>query len=119
MSVPVRSDSLDERRPGTVWTGVGRIGSSDDVARVLGLVTAAGQHRDRTAAMTRVIDRASDIELAEPDGARVLPLVREFEPLSPWPGGLCRGATVSVTGSHSLLYALLAAPMTHGAWAAI
>ena len=39
--------------------------------------------------------------------------------LLPWPGGIRRGATVAVTGSTSLLIAVLAGAMREGAWAAV
>jgi hypothetical protein len=47
-----------------------------------------------------------------------LPAHRAVQALLPWPG-LRRGATIAVTGSTSLLYAVLAAGMRDGGWAAI
>jgi hypothetical protein len=46
-----------------------------------------------------------------------LPVAAELEPLVP--GGLRRGSTVSVTGSISLLLALLGAASGRGAWCAL
>ena len=80
---------------------------------------AAGQRRDPTAALTWVVDRAQDIALTEPDAARVLPVVPGLAPLLPWPGGIRRSATLSATGSASLLFMLLAASMAQGAWAVV
>lgn len=110
-------DPLDHDR--RAWTRQGRLDSGEDVARVLAAVTTVGQRRDRTAGMTRVVGRTTEVALTEPDAARVLPIVAEFADLMPWPGGIRRGATLAATGSTSLIYALLAEAMTQGAWTAV
>nr|WP_253858928.1 hypothetical protein [Prauserella alba] len=51
-------------------------------------------------------------------GDRVLPVASALAELVPW-GGLRRGSTVSVSGSTSLLLALLAEATTRGSWAAV
>lgn len=120
MSVAARVDATDgDAAPARTWTGRGRIDSGDDVERVLAAVTALGQRRQRTADLARVAGRADEVALTEPDGARVLPVAAELAPLLPWPGGLRRGATVEVTGSTSLLFALIAEAMSQGAWTAV
>ncbi|WP_204015030.1 hypothetical protein [Virgisporangium aurantiacum] len=88
---------------------------------MLAEVTATGHRRQRTTAMTRVVERASTTALDEPDDVRVMPLASELLQLVSlaWPGGLKRGATVVASGATSLLFALLAEPMAKGAWAAI
>ncbi|OLT47705.1 hypothetical protein BJF85_15040 [Saccharomonospora sp. CUA-673] len=50
-------------------------------------------------------------------GDGVLPVARPLADLLPW-GGLRRGSTVSVSGSTSVLLALLAEATAHGSWAA-
>lgn len=120
VSVTARADGQpSRRRAAPTWTSAGRIDTRDDVDRLLATVTAAGQRRDRTAGLIRVVDRADNITLSEPDGARVLPVAAELVELLPWPGGIRRGATVAATGSMSLVLALLADAMAQGAWAAI
>ncbi|XVS63841.1 hypothetical protein ACQPYE_37255 [Actinosynnema sp. CA-299493] len=49
---------------------------------------------------------------------RALPVRGELAGLLPW-GGLRRGSTVSVRGSTSLLFALMAAATAEGCWAAV
>lgn len=120
MSVAARIEGpVGDDRPGRAWIERGRIDTGADVARVLAAVSAVGQRRDRTASLDRVVDRADEIALTTPDAARVLPVVPELAGLLPWPGGIRRGATLSAMGSASLLFTLLAEPMTQGAWAAV
>lgn len=49
--------------------------------------------------------------------SRVLPVALPLAQLLPW-GGVRRGSTVSVSGSTSVLLALLAEATSHGSWAA-
>lgn len=120
MPVAARVNDPAGSEPATrTWTGLGRIDTGADVAHVLAAVRAAGRRRDRTAALTRVVDRAEALGLTEPDGARILPVVPELAGLLPWPGGIRRGATLAATGSTSLLFTLLADAMAQGAWGAV
>ncbi|GGM22572.1 hypothetical protein ACFFX1_11050 [Dactylosporangium sucinum] len=119
MSVAARIDGpVDDDRPRRAWTGR-RIDSKADVARVLAAVGEAGQRRERTSTLNRVVDRAADVALTQPDAARVMPVVPELAGLLPWPGGIRRGATLSALGSASLLFTLVAEAMTQGAWTAV
>lgn len=61
---------------------------------------------------------ASDLASVPDDRARMLPVHPALTGLFPW-GGLRRGTTVSVRGSTSLLFALLAPPTGTGSWAAL
>lgn len=61
---------------------------------------------------------ASDLASTPDDRARMLPVHPALADLFPW-GGLRRGVTVSVRGSTSLLFALLAPPTDTGSWAAL
>jgi hypothetical protein len=61
---------------------------------------------------------ASDLASAPADRARVLPVHPALAALFPW-GGLRRGVTVTVLGSTSLLFALLAPATGTGSWAAL
>jgi hypothetical protein len=61
---------------------------------------------------------ASDLASAPDDRARMLPVHPVLADLFPW-GGLRRGITVSVRGSTSLLFSLLAPPTDTGSWAAL
>lgn len=73
MSVPAWAEARAARATSS-WSGAGRIGSRDDVTRVLAAVSAQGARRDRTASMAQVVDRADEIALTTPDGARTLPI---------------------------------------------
>jgi hypothetical protein len=66
--------------------------------------------------LRRPVLRAADPATREAAG--FLPAHRAVQALLPWPG-LRRGASVVVTGSTSLLFAVLAGGMRDGAWAAI
>lgn len=101
------------------WVGAGRIDGGGDVARVLSAVNAAGQSRERTAAMPQTVERADDVVLDRPDASRVLPVAGELAELLPWPGGIRRGTTVAALGSTSLLMALLTEASAAGSWAAV
>ncbi|OJF12998.1 hypothetical protein [Couchioplanes caeruleus] len=68
----------------------------------------------------QLVQTVDEAALEAPDASRVLPVLPELAagPL-PWPGGIRRGATVSVRGSTSLVLALLSDAMRQGAWAAV
>lgn len=91
----------------------------DEVARLLAQATQLAQDRDRTAAMRRPVERASDTVADAADLAGYLPVAPELAPLLPWPG-LRRGATVAVPDSTSLLLMLLAGVLREtSSWAAV
>src|ERR1044071_2615739 len=69
-------------------------------------------------AASSAVGVASDLASAPDDRARMLPVHPALAGLFPW-GGLRRGTTVSVRGSTSLLFALLAPPTDTGSWAAL
>jgi hypothetical protein len=69
-------------------------------------------------ALAYAVQSAGAAELT-PDVSRLLPVIEEFRPFLPWPGGLLRGATVAAVGSSSLQLALLAGGMSQGGWAAV
>lgn len=102
-------------------------GVTDTVARLAslpGVSTAGGlatfpRRVSRTETEGAVADGAGH-ETVGPTGAddRVLPVASALAELIPW-GGLRRGSTVSVSGSTSLLLALLAEATALGAWAAV
>lgn len=75
MSSPARQSTSADRR---VWAGTGRIDTGEDVARVLAAVTTASRSRDRTADLDRVVSRADEVVLAEPDPTRILPVAAEL-----------------------------------------
>ncbi|OJF14524.1 hypothetical protein [Couchioplanes caeruleus] len=102
------------------WSGRGQLAGPEDVRRLLDEVNTAGLGRGNTALAARLVQSADEAELAAPDASRVLPVIPELaRGLLPWPGGIRRGATVAVSGSTSLLMAMLAGPMRQGAWAAV
>ncbi|GGJ89742.1 hypothetical protein GCM10010123_19440 [Pilimelia anulata] len=102
------------------WRGAGRIRGSDDVARALATVTgtAASKKQNLTTATPAQALRAA-AQVSDSGADRFLPLHPVLAPLSPWAGGLRRGSTVAVTGSMSLLYAVLAPIIGAGGWAAV
>ncbi|MGK5682401.1 hypothetical protein [Actinoplanes sp. URMC 104] len=97
------------------WAGA--IQSPADVRRILAGVNAAGLERANTTALAHAVQPAEEFELA-PDASKLLPCPPGLAPLLPWPG-LRRGATITVTGSTSVLMHTLAAAMRDGAWAAV
>jgi hypothetical protein len=70
------------------------------------------------AASRVVVGAASGLAAAPLDRARVLPVHAALADLFPW-GGLRRGSTVAVSGSVSLLLAVLAEATANGSWAAV
>jgi hypothetical protein len=86
-------------------TGPNRVHNRADLQRVLSLVTAQSGQRQVSHAVNRPVDTAAHL----PDAA-----VGSHLPLHPH-----LQALLGVRGSVSLLYALLANPMRHGAYAAI
>lgn len=72
--------------------------------------------RSATATLTALgVGAAGELTKAP---VRALPVRGELAGLLPW-GGLRRGSTVSVRGSTSLLFALMAAATAEGCWAAV
>ncbi|ROP39987.1 hypothetical protein [Saccharothrix texasensis] len=72
--------------------------------------------RSATATLTALgVGAAGELTTAP---VRALPVRGELAGLLPW-GGLRRGSTVSVRGSTSLLFALMAAATAEGCWAAV
>src|SRR6266536_1117425 len=117
VSAPARQENPGRsRRP---WSRARRFDRPMDGARLLAAVNAAGQRRDRTATLTRAVDRARDVVMSQPDGARIVPVAPELAGLLPWPGGVRGGTTVAAVGSTSLLFALIADGVANGAWAAV
>ncbi|WP_236796762.1 hypothetical protein [Amycolatopsis sp. GM8] len=91
----------------------GRVVALPTVTELAGLpgVSTAGK-------VARARARARWTEHSLPQGTeRILPVRRELRALLP-DGGLRRGSTVSVRGSTSLLFALLAEATATGSWAA-
>ncbi|MEV4705459.1 hypothetical protein [Actinoplanes sp. NPDC049316] len=104
----------------SAWDGPRRVAGREDVQRILAEVTNAGLHRGNTALAHRLVQTVDTAALETPDAARVLPVMAELAAgLLPWPGGIRRGATVSVRGSTSLVLALLSEAMRQGSWAAV
>ena len=69
-------------------------------------------------AASSAVGVASDLAFTPDDRARMLPVHPALAGLFPW-DGLRRGVTVTVRGSTSLLFALLASPTVTGSWAAL
>src|SRR5262245_25559959 len=98
------------------WPGRGRISSAADAQRALAAVrTGAG--RSGTGELRRPVATAG--ELVEPGPVGHHPVHPLLAPLLPWPGGLRKGAVITVTGSTSLLFALLAPMVGRGGWAGV
>jgi hypothetical protein len=83
--------------------GTDTAGAVARLASLPGLTTASGVAVDAAGASA---------------AGKLLPVVPELETVLPL-RGLRRGSTVSVTGSRSALFALLAAATTAGSWAAV
>jgi hypothetical protein len=98
------------------WTGTGRIGGKADVQAALNRIHGA-QRGNLAPAPVRTVDEHDGLAGTATD---TLPVLPELRPLLPWPGGIRKGATVTATGSTSLLMLLLAGAMRDtGAWAAV
>ncbi|GGJ75805.1 hypothetical protein GCM10010123_02150 [Pilimelia anulata] len=87
------------------------------ISRALQAVTEAASSHRQLASVTRPVTTASAATSAGTDA--VLPLHPILRELCPWPGGLRRGATLAVTGSRTLLWAVLASIVATGQWAAV
>ncbi len=95
------------------WAGASR----DDVHRVFAGINQNGLSRSNPATAAQLLQPASDTPTTV-DPSRVVPVLPELAgDVLPCPG-LRRGTVVTATGSTSLLLALLAGAMQHGAWAA-
>jgi len=106
---------ITEGRGMPAWTGAGLITGKADVDRVVAAVNQT--YRAGTETLAHAVQPATAAELAD-SPATLLPILPELRRGLPWPG-LRRGATVSVVGSTSLIFALLAGAMSEGGWAAI
>jgi hypothetical protein len=97
-----------ERAGRSVWTGGARIGTAGDIDRIMADVNTAGLARAGTAALAQAVEVAAHPGLVDPSIARALPVASELKALfAPWGNGLRRGATVAVSGSLSLVMALV------------
>jgi hypothetical protein len=97
------------------WIGQGRISSPADVE--LALAVHGGAGRAGTGALRRPVTVAGELVERGPVGYQ--PVHPLLAPLLPWSGGLRRGSVVTVTGSTSLLVALLAPVIGQGGYAGV
>jgi hypothetical protein len=113
---PGRGESEPRSRLGASRRDATRTATADDVLGRLDAVTAAGG-LPRAAGLADLVDRAS--ATAVRTGAdRIVEMPEPLRDLLPGQG-LRRGSTVTVAGSTSLLFAMLAAATQAGCWCAV